>query len=78
MLVVVEKMHGHLLLTQKVEERAVGIDRAKDVQILDTFDRQVFGRLLEAVGVGRHEFEGVVAARHPAGIEEVVGFFHGW
>lgn len=75
--VVVEEMNRDALLAQEVEQGAVGVDAAEDVQGFDAFDGQVAGLLLVAHVVDGGELEGVVAARHAAGVEEVVGLFHG-
>ena len=71
-------MHRNALLAQEVEQRAVGVgvDAAEDVQCLDAFHRQIVLLLFMAQFVDGGKLQGVVAAAHPAGVEEVIGFFH--
>lgn len=75
-LVIIEKVDRYALLAQEVEQGAVGVHAAKDVEGLYGRYRQVAGLLLVAQLVHWGELKGVVAPRHAAGVEKVVRLLH--
>jgi len=75
-LVVVEKVYGNVHSAKKVEKGGVGIERAECVYRVNLLHGYVPWGQLAARLVNGCEFQGVVLAGHPPGVEEVVVFFH--
>lgn len=78
MFVVIEKMNGYLLLAQEIVQSTVGIEAAKYIKIGDIFYRYVAWSAFGAIFINGGKLEGVILAAEAAGIEQVIGFFHGW
>jgi Uma2 family endonuclease len=76
MFVIIKEMYRDVFSAQEVEQGAVGIDAAENIQGLDAFYREV-ARFAFAPGfVHCRKLQGIVPAAHPARIEEIVAFFH--
>ncbi len=77
MLIVIKEMNRNAFLPEKIIQGAVSIQGAETIQITNPLHRDIFRRPLHSLLIYRDKFQRIVFAAHPAGVKEVVGFFHG-
>ena len=58
--VIIEKMHTYLVLTQKIKQGTIGIQRTENVQLIHHFYWDEARLLLHACFVNRGKYKGVV------------------
>ena len=62
MLIIVEKVDSYILPSHKIIQGAIGVQAAENIEITDTFYRDIFWRAFMSVLIYRREFKGVVLA----------------
>ena len=73
-------MYGYIVLSQKIVQRAVGIQRTESIELGNIFHRQITGLTFVffaiAVVFNGSKPQRVVLALQCSGIKQVVGTFH--
>lgn len=65
-----------MVLAQKIVQSRIGIEAPETIDVVDSFNRDIPCLTFRIVFVNRRETEGVVPARHPARVKQIICFFH--
>ncbi len=69
MLVKIEEVNAHRILTQKVIQRAVGIKATVNVEVIHRFDGDIPWLTLVSGLIGRRKLKGIVRSAKPTRIK---------